>query len=64
VFTADGVMEDDANNFVAWGKMYKMMMDRYATSDGKLSSAIENYLLTACRVPAENINAFKNIILK
>ncbi|MDO4607840.1 MAG: tyrosine-protein phosphatase [Clostridia bacterium] len=51
-------------NYVAWGAMYKEMMDNYDTGDGKLSSAIENYLISYIGVPKSQIDSFKKIMLK
>lgn len=63
-FTEDGVMQDNADNYIAWGKMYQTMMDDYGTEDGTLASAIENYLVTVCKVKEEKIASFKNIVLE
>ncbi len=64
-FTAnDLVMQEDSNNYVAWGKLYEEMMEQYGTGDGKLSSAIENYLITYVGVPKSQIDSFKAIMLK
>ena len=44
------------NNLVAiWGKLHRVMLDRYSTENGKLYSAIENYLKTVCNVSDETI---------
>ncbi len=60
----DLVMQEDSNNYVAWGKLYKEMMSRYGTGDGKLSSAIENYLISYIGVPKAQIDSFRSIMLK
>ena len=44
------------------GVTYRMLMQYYGTGDGKLSSAIENYLVNAMQVPAEHIEAFRSIM--
>ena len=44
------------------GTTYRMLMQYYGTGDGKLSSAIENYLVNAMEVPKEHIDAFKSIM--
>lgn len=60
----DGVMSDDyEHTYVAWGKMYELFMEYYATSSGLLSDAIENWLLTACGVPQTQIDKFCQIML-
>lgn len=63
-FDSTGVFQDDTGNYVAWGKMYDMMMQNYGTGDGKLSSAIENYLKTVCDVEQETIDSVRNIMLE
>ncbi len=50
-------------NYVAWGKLYKEMMENYGTSDGKLSTAIERYLISYVGVPKSQIDSFKSIML-
>lgn len=63
-FAETGVMQDDTGNYVAWGKMYQMMMQDYGTEDGTLASAIENYLVTVCKVKQEDIESLKSIMLE
>lgn len=63
-FTQDGVMQDNADNYIAFGKMYQTMMKDYGTEDGSLASAIENYLVTVCKVKKEEIESMKNIMLE
>ncbi|MBQ2986410.1 MAG: tyrosine-protein phosphatase [Tyzzerella sp.] len=63
-FDSSGVFRDDEGNYVAWGKMYDMMMQNYGTGDGKLSSAIENYLKTVCNVEQETIDSVRKIMLE
>ena len=63
-FTEDGVMQDDEGNYIAWGKMYQTMMQDYGTEDGTLASAIENYLMTVCKVKEEEIESVKSIMLE
>ena len=54
-FTTDGVFGD----FVAvWGKLNEIMMNKYGTGNGKLYSAIENYLLE-CGVTSQNIASIR-----
>ncbi len=50
-------------NYVAWGVLYKEMMEKYGTSDGKLSTAIERYLINYVGVPKSQIDSFKSIML-
>ncbi len=63
-FTKDGVMQDDEGNYVAWDKMYQTMMKDYGTEDGSLASAIENYLVTVCKVKEKDIESLKSIMLE
>lgn len=63
-FTEDGVMQDDEGNYIAWDKMYQTMMQDYGTADGTLASAIENYLVTVCKVKEEEIESMKKIMLE
>ena len=63
-FTEDGVMQDDMGNYVAWDKMYQTMMADYGTEGGTLASAIENYLVTVCKVKEQDIETLKSIMLE
>ncbi len=63
-FDASGVFQDDNENYVAWGKMHDIMLKDYGTGDGKLSSAIENYLKTECDIKQEQIDSIRNIMLE
>lgn len=63
-FDASGVYQDDEGNYVAWGKMYDMMMEEYGTKDGSLSSAIENYLIEECALDKETLDAVRSIMLE
>ena len=44
--------------------MYQTMMTEYGTEDKTLASAIENYLVTVCKVKEEEIESLKNIMLE
>ena len=48
---------------VTFGRMYQLMMEHYATEDGKLSSAIANYLVNQCDVQPQHIVKMKEILL-
>ena len=61
-FTADGIMQNDSDNYVGFGKMYETMMEYYNV-DGTLAGAIENYLVSFCKVEKAHIDAFKQIML-
>ena len=58
-----GIMQDDANNFVAWGDMISRIKSDYPTSDGKLSSSIKKYLTTECKISAEILSKIADILL-
>ena len=61
----DGVMSDTYNEtYVAWGKMYELMMHYYSTEEGTLSSAIENYLEKVCGVSRDTIESIRDIMLE
>ena len=64
VFTDDGVLQDNAGNYIAWDKMYRTMLEEYGTADGTLASAIENYLITVCNVDKQDIEKLKSIMLE
>ena len=61
----DGVMSDTyTETYVAWGKMYELMMQYYSAEEGTLSSAIENYLYKVCGISHEVIEKLKSIMLE
>ena len=53
----------DGQITVTFGQMHKLMMEKYVTEDGTLSSAISNYLTTECEVTKEQIENLKQIML-
>lgn len=63
-FDSAGVYQDDTGNYVAWGKLYDSMMRGYGTGDGKLSSAIENYLIKVCNLDKDTLDSVRNIMLE
>ena len=63
-FDASGVMRDDEINLVAFGKMYNHMIEAYGTGDGKLSSAVENYLKTVVGLSDKNISDIRSIMIE
>lgn len=52
-----------SDNYVAIGLLYKGLMHCYGTGDGKLSSAIKNYLRTDVGLTDEDFQAIENIML-
>lgn len=63
-FDDSGIMQDNAGNYVAWDYMIDKMLADYGTGDGKLSSAIENYLITVCKVEQTTIDQIRAIMLE
>ncbi len=59
-----GVMQAGGGNYIAWGPLYNTMMTNYGTGDGKLSSAIENFLKTECGVTQAEIDAVCRLMLE
>ena len=61
----DLIMQEDNSNYVAWGKLYKRMME-YGAKNGcsTLPQSIEHYLVNYVGVPKSQIDSFKNIMLK
>ena len=52
-----------SDNYVAIGLLYKGLMTCYSTGDGKLSSAIKNYLRTDVGLTDDDFEAIENIML-
>ncbi len=63
-FDDSGVMQDDEDNYVAFGLLYTQMMKNYGTEGGGLSEAIENYLESACNVSEASIHSVKEILVE
>ena len=63
----DDVMQEDSNNTVAWGRLYKEMLN-YGADNGytnaQLSEIIEHWLTSYVGVPQSQIDSFKNIMLE
>lgn len=53
-----------SDNYVAIGLLYKGLMECYSTGDGKLSSAIKNYLKTDVGLTDEDLQAIERIMLE
>ncbi len=62
-FDESGVMQDDSGNLVAFDKMYRHMMSAYGNGDGKLSSAVENYLISVVGLTKYEIETIRYILL-
>ena len=63
-FAANGVMQSGGGNYIAWGPLYTTMMQKYGTGSGKLSDAIENFLIKECDVTKQQIDTFRSIMLE
>lgn len=61
---ASGVMQAGGGNYIAWGPLHDRMLAEYGTGDGKLSSAIENFLKTQCGVTQTQINEVRRLMLQ
>ena len=61
----DDVMQEDSNNTVAWGRLYKEMM-KYGEENGctTLQQSIEHWLTSYIGVPKSQIDSFKSIMLE
>ena len=61
----DDVMQENISNTVAWGRLYKTMMED-GTKNGcsTLQSSIEHWLLNYVGVPQSQIDSFKGIMLQ
>jgi hypothetical protein len=62
-FSPSGVMQDDADNLVAFGRMYNHMNAEYGSEGGTLSEAVENYMKTVLAMEQGQIDAIKHILL-
>ena len=61
-YTSNGIMQDDAYNYVGFNNLYQTMMNSFGGNKKTLSEAIENYLVNSCGVSTESINNVKNIL--
>ena len=61
----DDVMQEDSSNTVAWGRLYKKMME-YGSQNGctTLQESIEHWLLNYIGVKQSQIDNFKSIVLE
>ena len=59
-----GVMMGGGSNYIAWGPLYDKMMQNFGTGDGKLSSAIENFLISKCGVTRVEIDEVRRLMLQ
>ncbi|MBQ7642827.1 MAG: tyrosine-protein phosphatase, partial [Clostridia bacterium] len=57
-----GIMEVKGSYF-GFGRMFNDIMSLYGTGDGKISSAVANYLKTVCGVEQQTFDKIKTIML-
>lgn len=62
-FAKDGIMQNDSMNYVAIGKLYDTMMEKYGKGTD-LSGAIETYLTSVCGIDKTTISAVKKILVE
>ncbi len=62
-FDDSGVMQDDSSNYVAFGLLYKEMMEGYAEEGEGLSDAIATYLQNECEISLATLDAIKAILI-
>lgn len=62
-FDDSGVMQDNSDNLIAFGRAYNHIMSTYGTDGGALSDAIANYLKTAVGLTDYDIYSIKHIML-
>lgn len=58
----NGVMQDDRDNFVAFGLFIDDLKRYYGEENGELKIAIENYLKQACGVTDDELNSIRRIL--
>ncbi len=62
-FDDSGVMQDNSDNLIAFGRAYNHIMSTYGTDGGALSDAIANYLKTVVGLTDYDIYSIKHIML-
>lgn len=63
-FDESGIMQDDANNYVAFGALHNAITSKYGEEGGSLSEAIAHYLKTACGISETTIKNVKSILIE
>ncbi|MBO4594318.1 MAG: tyrosine-protein phosphatase [Clostridia bacterium] len=63
-FDPSGVFMDNEINLCDFDKMYRHVMDAYGTGDGKLVSAVVNYLKTVVGLTDSNIEDIRSIMIE
>ena len=62
-FTSNGIMQDDAHNYVAWGAMKEFVLTNYGTESGTLQDAIHNCLRSGFGIDEATLTAVKANLL-
>ena len=63
-FADYGMQLSDGDNFIGWNQMYDCLMEHYATGDGSLKAAVENYLINTCNVDQEDIEVLRKMMIE
>ena len=63
-FADYGIQLSDSDNYIGWNQMYEYLMENYATGDGSLKAAIENYLINTCNVDKEDIEFLRKMMIE
>ena len=61
-FDESGIMQDDSNNYVAFGALHNAITSQYGEQGGSLSEAIANFLKIACNISEATLNSIKSIL--
>ena len=58
-----GIFECDDKNYVAFGKLHEIIMDRYGKGGNDIALAVENYLITECGLNRETLTQVRRALL-
>ena len=61
---ANGVMQDDSNNFVAFGYFIEQIKAAYCKNGETLGQGVEKYLKEVCSVTDQEISSIRKILTK
>ena len=62
-FDKSGISQNDVMNYVAFDKMYELLLSNYSNDDGDLAFSIERYLKEVVGIGEETINSIRKNIL-
>lgn len=60
----NGVMQDDASNFVAFGYFLERIKAVYCGDNESLNAGVVNYLKSVCGVTEEELSAIRKTLIK